>query len=97
MLVFDFESGVYFDFFDKSHYGEDHWRVCAQEVADNGLVNERLAIKDCRLIQSSSLLAAAEQSLGSLSIGQKFSRLLSTSKRSDSQPGKPSFTVKVKG
>ena len=55
LLSYDFERGHYVDVFDKNRYSEEHWVAKAMQTAENGLLHEKFAIKNCHLSASSSL------------------------------------------
>ena len=41
--------------FDKERYTDDYWTEKAFELAENGLLEEKFAIKNCHLTESGTL------------------------------------------
>lgn len=55
LLAYDFQSGTYVDVFDKERYTEEYWTEKALLMAENGLIEEKFAIKNCHLTESGTL------------------------------------------
>ena len=57
MLSYDFESGTYIDLFDKNRFNDEYWLEQAMFTSENGLLEQKFAIKNYRLTESSSTQA----------------------------------------
>lgn len=58
MLAYDFDSDEYVDLFDKNRFDDDYWLDQAIFTAENGLLDQKFAIKNCLLTESQSLRAS---------------------------------------
>jgi hypothetical protein len=80
LLSYDFSRNLYVDLFDKNRYTDEYWLQQAILMADNGLISQKFVVKDCMVTESPPLDVEPLQENKKLTIGQKFTNMLSRSK-----------------